>query len=107
MKEKERDELDMQVRNQAYKIHNTKKSDADSVREQFPELGLCNKCGCLRGIVTEFGLRGAFCAGAMTKLDGKQRIKHCTSFWNIHHIPIDILIPMTIMVDPKKETIGF
>lgn len=94
------------IRNEAYKV-NTHKNTTETSRGFFPELGICEKCGNMRGVVTEFGLRSAQCTATFSRLTGKQKIKHCTSFWNVSYADINSLLPMAIFIDPKKEKIGF
>ena len=73
----------------------------------FPELGLCNHCANLRGIVTEFGAKRTTCYGNMAKLDGKHRIKDCSSFWDRTYVGIESLLNMCpILIEPKEE-MGF
>jgi hypothetical protein len=75
---------------------------------QFPELGLCNRCSCLQSLITEFGLRTASCVHQMARLDGKQRIKQCSAFWDMSFKSIIQLVDMgPIFINPNKETIGF
>lgn len=74
----------------------------------FPELGLCNHCQNLRGVVTEFGLRCASCFHHVTKLDGRQRILKCSLFWDSNYKSIHELMDYhPEFIDPKKERVGF
>jgi hypothetical protein len=73
----------------------------------FPELGLCNRCNNLKGVVTEFGAKRATCYSGVADLTGKHKVKECTSFWDRTYIGIQSLLDMgPIMID-VKETIGF
>jgi len=73
----------------------------------FPELGLCNRCSNINGVVTEFGCRQATCHRNMAPLTGKHRIRECTSFWDKSYVGIQSLIDMNpVMIDVKKD-MGF
>jgi hypothetical protein len=73
----------------------------------FPELGLCNRCSCLRGVVTESGVRSASCGHSIISLTGKQKIRSCNYFWDKTHIGLQALLEFNpLMVDPK-EPVGF
>lgn len=73
----------------------------------FPELGLCNRCSYLRGVVSEYGTKGASCFNGMVKLTGRLKVRECSSFWDRTYVEIQSLLDMSpLLIDPK-ETIGF
>jgi hypothetical protein len=89
----------------AQNISINKKDQA--VKGNFPELGLCNRCSSMKGIVTEFGAKKASCYihGLLT---GKHRIAKCSSFWDTSYIGLQGLLSFDpFFIDPNKEKIGF
>lgn len=111
MKKEEREEkiqeVKTQIRQEGYRVIQEGRNKSASVQNSFPELGLCNKCRNLNGIITEFGLKTAKCSHNMVKLTGGRKIHQCSEFWDIHYVPLENLLSMALFVDPNKNTLGF
>lgn len=105
MKDEEQRKIEDQIYSEAAQIKSDPSKRGVGI---FPELGLCNRCGNLQSVETEHGIRGAHCFRQIVKLNGKQRIRQCSNFWDVHHLSIRTLMEMNpIFIDPNKEKIGF